>query len=68
MRTNKFKLNGLHCPSCIKVSKSRIGDIPGVKEVNIKDIGGETEVVADREISADEIRESLKDTGYTVEK
>lgn len=66
MTTTKFKINGLHCHSCVKLSKESIGEIPGVKSVDIKDLQGETEVVGDREISLDEVNKSLEGTGYTA--
>jgi hypothetical protein len=41
-------------------------EIEGVKAVNIKGMGGETEVAAEREISLDEIRKALEGTNYEV--
>lgn len=66
MTTIKVKISGFDCESCIKLTKMTLLDIPGVKEVRIKDLKGDTEIDADREIGLDEIKESLKDTAYTV--
>ncbi|MFA6100071.1 MAG: heavy metal-associated domain-containing protein [Patescibacteria group bacterium] len=66
MITNKFKIAGFDCASCIKLTKMTLMDLPGVKEIRIKDLQGETEIDADREIGLDEVKEALKDTAYTV--
>lgn len=66
MITNKFKISGFDCESCIKLTKMTLEDLPGVQEVRIKDLKGETEIDAQREIGIDEVKEALKDTGYSV--
>ena len=62
----KFKINGMHCESCIKLSQMNLEDLPGVKEVKIQDLNGETEIVADRDIPMGEIEAAVKEGGYTV--
>ncbi|MFA6171411.1 MAG: heavy metal-associated domain-containing protein [Patescibacteria group bacterium] len=66
MATIKFKIKNFNCEACIELSKSMIGEIEGVKEVRIKDLGGETEVEADREIPLSEIQKALEGTNYEV--
>ncbi len=66
MNTIKFKINNLHCEGCISTSKKLISEIPGVKEIEIKDVHGETEIKADREIGLDEVQKALEGTEYKV--
>ncbi len=66
MITNRFKISGFDCESCIKLTKMTLQDLPGVQEIRIKDLKGETEIDADREITIDEVKEALKDTDYNV--
>ncbi|MDD5438516.1 MAG: heavy metal-associated domain-containing protein [Patescibacteria group bacterium] len=66
MITSKFKVSGFDCESCIKLTKLSLQDLPGVKEVRIKDLKGETEIDADRQIGLDEVQKALADTHYTA--
>lgn len=66
MNKIKFKIEGLTCDACLRLSKIKLGKIEGVKEVQIKDKNGLTEIEADREVSLDEINVSLAGTGYKV--
>ncbi|MFA6106167.1 MAG: hypothetical protein WC745_00665 [Patescibacteria group bacterium] len=66
MATIKFRIKNFNCKACIELSQSMILEIEGVKAVNIKGMGGETEVAAEREISLDEIRKALEGTNYEV--
>ena len=68
MNELKFKLKGLHCQSCVKISEMNIGDIPGVKKVEVDLATGVGKLEAEREITLDEISEAMKDTEYKVVK
>lgn len=64
--TNKFQISGFHCESCIKLTKAMLSDIPGVKEVTIQGLDGETRIESDEPVTVGELQEALKDTGYIV--
>lgn len=66
MKNIKFKLKNLTCPACIKLSRMKIAKISGIKEVKLDNIDGEVEVVAERDITKEEIRSALEGTGYEV--
>jgi copper chaperone CopZ len=66
MFNNIFKLSGLTCSACQKISEMKIGEIPGVISVNVSVATGEAKVEAEREINPAEIRYSLKDTHYQL--
>lgn len=63
----KFKLNGFHCESCVKLATMKIKKISGVEKVDIQE-NGESVVEASREIGLEEIAEAVKAAGHTVEK
>lgn len=59
-----FKLSGLSCEACIKLSAKRIGRLPGVSGVAIDRDSGRAEITADRTISLEEINQTLSGTDY----
>lgn len=67
MNEIKFKVNGFHCESCVKLATMKIKKIEGVQSVDIKD-DGEAVIEADREISMDELSEAVAAAGHTIEK
>ena len=68
MFSNSFKLSGLTCPACKKVSEKRLSLIPGAVRVEVNLDSGETAIEADRQISSGEIKLALKDTHYQLVK
>lgn len=63
----KFKVNGFHCESCVKLATIKIKKIEGVQSVDIKD-DGQAVVEATREVGMDEISEAVASAGHTIEK
>lgn len=66
MEKNTFRITGMHCDACAKVSKLKLGKIVGVSEVTVLP-SGEATVVADRKLSLEEVKVSLSGTEYGVE-
>ena len=66
MQTQIFKLSGLTCPACKKVTEKRIGNLPGVIKVAVTVDSGEAVVESDEKITNLQIKEVLKDTPYQV--
>lgn len=62
-----FKISGLTCDACVKLSTKRIGRIPGVSVVQVDKDSGQSSLVATREVTLAEINESLKGTEYRAE-
>lgn len=60
----KFKLKGLSCEACVKLSAKKIGKLPGVAEVNVDLKSGQGELTADRPIKLEEINQALTGTDY----
>lgn len=68
MNKIKFKLIGLTCDACLRLSIMKIGKINGVKEIRVDDLGGKAEIMAERNITLSEIQAALSGTGYKVAK
>lgn len=62
-----FKISGLTCDACVKLSAKRIGRIPGVSAVQVDQDSGQASLVATREVTLAEINESLKGTEYRAD-
>lgn len=65
MKIINFKLTGLHCEACAKLSSLKLKKISGVLDVKV-DPSGQTEVTTDRDINMDEFRTALIGTDYSI--
>ncbi|KKQ27238.1 MAG: hypothetical protein US42_C0012G0009 [Candidatus Magasanikbacteria bacterium GW2011_GWC2_37_14] len=54
-----FKITNITCGACIKLSKSALGSLPGVKRIEINS-DGLTTLESDTDISMAEIKETLE--------
>lgn len=61
-----IRLEGLTCPACKKIAEKRIGAIKGVVSVMVNLETGEAKINAENELSLNIIKESLKDTPYSI--
>ena len=66
MITTKITIQGFNCPACVKLTKMKLEEIPGVSEARVEETGA-AEILADREIARPEIEQTLAGTGYTVQ-
>lgn len=66
--TTYFKLSGLTCEACVKLSTRRLKRLTGVQDIKINLANGETEITADHEISVQEADLVLAGSGYAVVK
>lgn len=67
MNEIKFKVNGFHCESCVKLATMKIKKIEGVQSVDIKE-NGDAVIEADREIAMDELSGAVAAAGHTISK
>jgi len=68
MTISRFKLKGLTCEACVKLSTTRLKRISGVQDVKVDLKSGEAEIVADHEISTKEAELVLSGSGYSITK
>jgi len=62
-----FKLEGLNCEACVKLSTNRFKKVPGVSDVSINLATGETHVIGDK-ITLSDLEKSLEGTTYKIVK
>jgi copper chaperone CopZ len=67
MNEIKFKVNGFHCESCVKLATMKIKKIEGVEKVDIQD-NGEAVIESNREVSMEELSEAVAAAGHTISK
>jgi copper chaperone CopZ len=65
--TITFKLLGLHCESCKKISEKRMQKIDGVENAITDLVTGSVVLTSNREISKEELIAALEGTGYTIQ-
>ena len=59
-----LKINGMACEHCVKSVKEALGEIKGIKVLDVKI--GSAEVEAKNDSVLNEIREKLDDAGYDL--
>lgn len=65
MYTTNAKIVGMTCEACVKLAKRRLEKIKDVTEVNLE-LNGKMEIQSERNISKNEIKQTLEGTGYDV--
>jgi copper chaperone len=67
MKTIKFQLEPLTCPSCIKKIETRLGKIDGVEEAKVMFNSSKVKATFNEEsIKAEQIKETIEKLGYPV--
>lgn len=64
----KFKINGLTCEACVKLSTFKLKKLPGVKDVKISLATGEAKVAAESELDFSAVSQALAGTDYSAVK
>ncbi len=62
----QFIIKGTHCPACKRLIERRISEVEGVISVNVNFETGDTEIKTNRDISKDEIQQSLEGMEYQI--
>lgn len=66
MEKIEFKLEGLTCDACVRLSKMKLEKVPGVENVQVSGLDGRAEISANRKITLEEIQNALSGTDYKV--
>jgi copper chaperone CopZ len=66
MNEQKFKLNGFHCESCVRLATMKLKKIAGVQDVIFADEDGNGTLTSERIIDKVEIKKALEGTDYTI--
>lgn len=62
-----FKITGLTCVACTKLSAKRIKDIAGVQAATVDLTSGKAELSASRKVALSEIKTVLTGSSYDAE-
>ena len=60
-----INLSGLKCNACVKLVKSKVGKIDGIKSVDVN-LSGETCIISERLVTKDEIKHALAETDFGI--
>ncbi len=66
MQTQTFRITGLTCQACKKITEKRIGGLPGVTNVEVTVESGQAVIESEHSITRVQINEVLKDTSYVI--
>ncbi|WP_163971486.1 heavy-metal-associated domain-containing protein [Oceanobacillus halotolerans] len=67
MKTAKFQLEPLTCPSCIKKIEGKLNKMDGVKEAKVLFNSSKVKVTFDTEVATPEaLQETIENLGYPV--
>lgn len=67
MTTETYKITGLHCAACTKLTAKRLKAIPGVDDAVVQLENGKAEVRASRPVSLNEVQTALTGSEYDAE-
>ena len=65
MFSQNINLSGLKCGACVKLVKSKVGKIEGIKSVEVN-LSGETCIISERLVTRDEIKRALSGTDFGI--
>lgn len=65
--TQTFKISGMHCEACTKLTAKRIKTLPGVEYVMVDLEGGKADILASREVGLHEVKMALAGSEYKAE-
>ena len=60
-----INLSGLKCNACVKLVKSKVVKIDGIKSVDVN-LSGETCIISERLVTKDEIKHALSETDFGI--
>ncbi|KKE78818.1 MULTISPECIES: heavy-metal-associated domain-containing protein [Oceanobacillus] len=67
MKTIKFQLEPLTCPSCIKKIETKLGKMDGVEEAKVMFNSSKVKATFnEQEVKAEEMKEVIEKLGYPV--
>ncbi|BBG03689.1 MULTISPECIES: heavy-metal-associated domain-containing protein [Pseudonocardia] len=66
MSTATYTVTGMTCQHCVSSVTEEIGEISGVTDVSVDLPTGAVTVTSDADISADAVREAVREAGYEV--
>jgi copper ion binding protein len=66
MTTETYTVQGMTCGHCVSSVTEEVGELPGVRDVQVDLGSGRVTVTADAPVSADAVRAAVEEAGYTL--
>ena len=65
--TQTFKITGMHCVACTKLTAKRFKTLAGVQDIAVDLDSGRATVVTNRTLALAEVKAALEGSGYYAE-
>ena len=62
----KIKIEGMHCSHCVKRVEDALSSIENVKKVKVNLSKGEAEIISEKEINNDLIKDKITELDFKV--
>ncbi|WP_283134080.1 heavy-metal-associated domain-containing protein [Rhizohabitans arisaemae] len=66
MSESQFTVSGMTCGHCVMSVKEEVGQIPGVKEIDVDLASGTVKVVSEGPVDTDAVRAAVTEAGYQL--
>ncbi len=66
MTTETYTVTGMTCGHCVSSVTEEVGELPGVRSVQVDLASGRVTVTADAPVGADEVRAAVEEAGYSL--
>jgi copper chaperone len=66
MSESTYTVQGMTCGHCVSSVTEEVGQIDGVRTVEVDLATGKVTVTSDREVSADEVNAAVTEAGYQL--
>ena len=66
MSTTTYRINGMTCGHCVNSVKEAIGELEGVRSVDVNLETGQATVTSDGDLDAEAVKAAVEEAGYEL--
>jgi len=66
MTTETYTVTGMTCSHCVSSVTEEVGELPGVRDVQVDLDSGRVTVTADAPVGVDDVRAAVEEAGYSL--
>ena len=66
MSTETYTVTGMTCGHCVRSVTEEVGELPGVRDVQVDLASGMLTVTSDARVGADQVRAAVEEAGYSL--
>ena len=66
MTTETYTVTGMTCGHCVSSVTEEVGELPGVRDVQVELESGRVTVTADAPVGPDRVRAAVEEAGYSL--